>query len=113
MTASPVVGESRSRWWGGHHSPGRVILIVGWIVPAIVATFGMIVVPSRLNPGLSLGGIILSQMATWLPWAGWSLLVMWVADRVPSSAGASPGRLRCTSCFASLWSRDRSSSSTG
>jgi len=87
LSASPVVGEASPRWWGGHHSPGRVILIVGWIVPAIVATFGMIVVPSRLNPGLSLGGIVLSQMATWLPWAGWSLLVMWVADRVPFERG--------------------------
>ncbi len=87
LSASPVVGESRPRWWGGHHSPGRVILIVGWFVPAIVATFGMIVVPSRLNPGLSLGGIIVSQMFTWLPWAGWSLLVMWVADRVPFARG--------------------------
>lgn len=87
MTSAPVVGDARARWWGSHHSPGRVILIVGWSVPAIVATFGMIVVPSRLNPGLSLGGIILSQMATWLPWAGWSLLVMWVADRVPFERG--------------------------
>lgn len=87
MTAAPVMGGDRT-WWGlGHRSPGRVILIAGWIVPAIVATFGMIVVPSRLNPGLSLGGIILSQMATWLPWALWSMLVMWVADRVPLERG--------------------------
>ncbi len=47
----------------------------------------MVVVPSRLNPGLSLGEIVVSQLAVWLPWAGWSLLVTTVADRVPLQRG--------------------------
>jgi len=63
------------------------VLIVGWIVPALVASIGMVVVPSRLNPGLSLGEIVVSQLAVWLPWAGWSLLVTTVADRVPLQRG--------------------------
>ncbi len=87
MSASPAMGGSARRFGPGHYSPGRLILIFGWIVPAIVATFGMIVVPSRLNPDLSLVKIILSQMAVWLPWGAWSLLVMWIADRVPLERG--------------------------
>jgi hypothetical protein len=68
-------------------SPARLVLLFGWIVPALVATVGMVVVPSRLNPGLSLVGILLLQLAIWLPWAGWSWLVSAVADRFPLERG--------------------------
>jgi len=71
----------------GERSPARLVLLVGWVVPAIVATLGMIVVPSRLNPGLTVGQIAAAQLAIWLPWAGWSLLVTAVAERVPLERG--------------------------
>lgn len=68
-------------------SPARLVLIFGWIVPAFVASIGMVVVPSRLNPGLTLPEIVVAQMAVWLPWAGWSWLVTTVGDRVPLERG--------------------------
>jgi signal transduction histidine kinase len=64
-------------------SPARLVLILGWIVPGMVASAGMVVVPSRLNPDLSFVEIVVSQLAVWLPWAGWSWLVAAVSDRWP------------------------------
>ena len=78
----PVDGRSLTT-----QSPARLVLSLGWIVPGIVASFGMVIVPSRLNPGLTIGEIVLSQMAVWLPWAAWSFLVTRVADRVPLERG--------------------------
>jgi len=83
----PAMGDGDRRLPSRQRSPARLVLLFGWIVPALVASVGMVVVPSRLNPGLSLTGIALSQLAIWLPWAGWSWLVSAVADRVPLERG--------------------------
>ena len=88
--STPAIPQSRVP-----RSPARLVLIVGWIVPALVASIGMVVVPSRLNPGLTLGEIVISQLAVWLPWAGWSLLVTTVADRVPLQRGGVAKAMAC------------------
>lgn len=71
----------------GAHSPARLVLLLGWIVPGLVASAGMVVVPSRLNPDLTLLEIVVSQLAVWLPWAGWSWLVSAASDRWPMARG--------------------------
>ncbi len=68
-------------------SPARLVLLYGWLVPVVVATIGMVVVPARLNPDLPLAGIVAVQMAIWLPWALWSQLIIAVSDRVPMVRG--------------------------
>ncbi|MBK6458173.1 MAG: histidine kinase [Gemmatimonadetes bacterium] len=68
-------------------SPARLVLLYGWLVPVLVATIGMVVVPARLNPDLPLAGIVAVQMAMWLPWAAWSQLIIAVGDRVPLERG--------------------------
>jgi signal transduction histidine kinase len=61
----------------------RLLLLGFWLLPAAVATLGLRLVPSRLNPDLTLVEILVSQLLIWLPWAVWSTLIAAVSDRVP------------------------------
>lgn len=65
----------------------RLFLIAFWIAPALIGTFGFYLVPSRLNPDLSLGALLLSQLAMWGTWAIWSLIIWTVGSRVPFERG--------------------------
>lgn len=65
----------------------RALLVGFWLLPAAVATLGFRLVPSRLNPDLTLLELLASQLLMWLPWGGWSLLIVAVGDRVPLERG--------------------------
>jgi two-component sensor histidine kinase len=65
----------------------RLFLLAFWIVPALVGTLGFQLVPSRLNPDLSLGGLLLSQLGMWGTWSIWSMLTWSVGNRVPFDRG--------------------------
>lgn len=65
----------------------RALLIVFWLLPAAVATLGLRLVPSRLNPDLTLIEVLASQLLIWLPWAGWSALIVAVSERLPFERG--------------------------
>lgn len=65
----------------------RPALLLFWLLPAAVATLGLRLVPSRLNPDLTLGEILLSQLLIWLPWGAWTLLIAAVEERVPFERG--------------------------
>ncbi len=67
---------------------GRLLLLGFWLLPAAVATLGLRLVPSRLNPGLSLAEILIAQLAIWLPWGAWSMLIVAVGERVPLERGS-------------------------
>jgi hypothetical protein len=77
--------------------PGRAraVLFGFWLLPAAVATLGLRLVPSRLNPDLTLLEVLASQLLIWLPWGLWSLLITAVGDRVPFERG-SVGRALAT-----------------
>lgn len=70
-------------------SRGRVrLLLVGfWLLPAAVATLGLRLVPSRLNPDLTLVEIFASQLLLWLPWSAWSLAIVALGERFPLERG--------------------------
>jgi hypothetical protein len=65
----------------------RPALLLFWLLPAAVATLGLRLVPSRLNPELTLLEIILAQLLIWLPWGAWTLLIAAVQERVPFERG--------------------------
>ena len=65
----------------------RIGLLAFWAVPALVATLGMRLVPSRLRPDMSAGEILLIQLALWLPWGLSSFLIFAVGDRYPFERG--------------------------
>jgi sensor histidine kinase YesM len=65
----------------------RAALLLFWLVPAFMGTIGFRLVPSRLNPTLSTGAILLSQLGMWGGWALWTALTWMVGDRVPYRAG--------------------------
>jgi predicted membrane protein len=65
----------------------RLGLIAFWVVPALVATFGMQLVPSRLRPEMSAVEIFLTQLALWLPWGLCALVIFAVGDRFPFERG--------------------------
>jgi len=58
----------------------RRLLLGFWLVPAIVGTVGFVLVPSRLNPDLSLVGIVTMQLAMWGGWSLWTWLLWLVGD---------------------------------
>ncbi len=70
-TAGPV--QRLQRW-----------LLGFWIVPVLVGTLGFVLVPSRLNPGLSLAALFLAQIAIWGAWVGWTILLWRLGDRLAS-----------------------------
>lgn len=65
----------------------RLLLVGFWLLPAAVATLGLRLVPSRLNPELTLTEVLASQLLIWLPWAAWSTLITAVSDRLPFERG--------------------------
>jgi hypothetical protein len=65
----------------------RPALLLFWLLPAAVATLGLRLVPSRLNPELTLGEIFLSQLLIWLPWGVWTWLISAVDEYVPLERG--------------------------
>jgi signal transduction histidine kinase len=65
----------------------RHLLILFWILPAVVATLGLELVGLIYNPDLSLAEKFGSQLLMWLAWAGWSLLILAICDRVPLAEG--------------------------
>ncbi len=65
----------------------RYGLIAFWAVPALVATLGMQLVPSRLRPNMTSGQILIAQLALWLPWALSTILIFAVGDRFPFERG--------------------------
>lgn len=65
----------------------RLFLLIFWIVPALVGTLGFQLVPSRLNPDLSLGALLVSQLGMWGAWSVWSMVIWTVGDRAPFERG--------------------------
>ncbi len=65
----------------------RLFLLAFWVVPALVGTLGFRLVPSRLNPDLSLGALLLSQLGMWGSWSVWSMLIWAIGNRVPFERG--------------------------
>lgn len=65
----------------------RLLLVGFWLVPAAVATLGLRLVPSRLNPDLSLGAVLSAQLLIWLPWGLWSSLIVAAGERFPFERG--------------------------
>ena len=61
----------------------RYLLLGFWIVPALVGTLGFQLVPSRLNPELGVGALLVSQVGMWGMWGIWSIVIWAVGDRVP------------------------------
>ena len=66
---------------------GRLLLVGFWVLPAIIGTLGLALVPSRLNPDLSVPQLLVSQLLLWLAWGAWSLLIVSVGTRFPFSRG--------------------------
>jgi len=66
---------------------GRWLLLVFWVAPALVATLGMRLVPSRLRPDLSMTEVLGIQLVLWLTWGLWSFLVFALGDRFPFERG--------------------------
>lgn len=69
--------SARTRW----------LLLAFWIAPALVATLGMALVPSRLRPDLGLVSVFGIQLALWFGWGLWSLLLAEVGRRFPFERG--------------------------
>lgn len=65
----------------------RLFFLFFWIVPALVGTLGFQLVPSRLNPDLSLGALLLAQLCLWGVWGIWSVLIWTVGNRFPFDRG--------------------------
>jgi two-component sensor histidine kinase len=65
----------------------KLAMIAFWVLPSLVATVGMTLVPSRLRPDLSLSAVFLTQLALWIPWALWTFVVFAVGDRFPLRRG--------------------------
>ena len=65
----------------------RSLLVGFWLLPAAVATLGLRLVPSRLNPDLTFVELLTAQLLMWLPWGLWSLVIVAVSERVPLERG--------------------------
>lgn len=72
------------------HAPPRLrFLLLGfWLLPAAVATLGLRLVPSRLNPDLTLLEILAAQSLIWFAWGLWSAVIVAVGERVPFERGS-------------------------
>lgn len=66
----------------------RLLLVGFWLLPAAVATLGLRLVPSRLNPDLTFLEVLAAQLLIWLPWALWSQVIVAVGDRAPIERGS-------------------------
>jgi hypothetical protein len=65
----------------------RLFLLAFWVVPALVGTLGFRLVPSRLNPDLSLGALLVAQLGMWGAWSIWSMVIWAVGNRAPFERG--------------------------
>jgi hypothetical protein len=65
----------------------RFLLVGFWLLPAAVATLGLRLVPSRLNPDLTVVEILAAQLLMWLPWSLWSWMIVTVSERFPMERG--------------------------
>ena len=66
---------------------GRLVLLAFWILPALVATLGFKLVPSRANPDLSMVQSFAGQFVIWFSWGLWSLVILAAGDRFPFQRG--------------------------
>ena len=64
-----------------------LLLLLLWAVPAIVAGFGVLMVPYFNAPDIGYGGALLISLAHWAPWAVWALVVFALCDRFPLERG--------------------------
>lgn len=64
----------------------RLWLALFWVLPGLVGAAGLRLVPSILNPELSLGELLLLQLLIWSAWGGWSLVILAACDRLPINA---------------------------
>ena len=64
-----------------------LVLLLLWTIPAIVAGFGVLLVPYAAAPDLGYGGALLISLAHWAPWAVWALVIFAVCDRFPLERG--------------------------
>jgi signal transduction histidine kinase len=67
--------------------PRLLLLLLVWTVPAIVAGFGVLLVPYVAAPQMGYGGALLVSLAHWAPWAAWALVIFALCDRVPLERG--------------------------
>jgi hypothetical protein len=77
----------------------RIATVAVWVLPALVATLGLRLVPSRLNPDLGLLPILASQLLIWLPWGLWSAMIAALGERLPFERG---GLLRSLAAHTAL-----------
>ncbi len=64
-----------------------LLLFLVWIVPAVVAGFGVLLVPYAADPEMGYGGALLISLAHWAPWVPVTLAIFAVSDRVPLERG--------------------------
>lgn len=64
-----------------------LLLLLVWTIPAIVAGFGVLLVPYVAAPDLGYGGALLISLAHWAPWAAWALVIFALCDRWPLERG--------------------------
>ena len=66
----------------------RLLVLAFWLVPAIVATVGFQVVPSLYNPDIGVAAVFACQIAMWMSWGVWSLIILDAGNRFPFRRGA-------------------------
>jgi hypothetical protein len=64
-----------------------LLLLLLWAVPAIIAGFGVLMVPYFNAPDIGYGGALLISLAHWAPWLVWTLVVFALCDRFPLERG--------------------------
>lgn len=58
-----------------------------WVVPAVFAVIGFQIVPSLMNPGITIAELLASQLLVWFAWGLWSPLIIGVSNRLPFERG--------------------------
>ena len=66
---------------------GRQLLFLFWVVPALIAAFGMELVSVRYNPSLTFAEKFGAQLLMWEAWWVWSTLILEASRRVPLVRG--------------------------
>lgn len=65
----------------------KLLIPLFWLVPSVVATLGLQLVPIRYNPDLTFIEKFGSQVLIWEAWSAWSLLILAAGDRFPFERG--------------------------
>ncbi|HYW32232.1 MAG TPA: histidine kinase [Gemmatimonas sp.] len=65
-----------------------VILLGFWVLPALFGVIGFQLVPSALNPRITLLHLAASQLLIWFAWALWTPVIIRVSERVPFGRGS-------------------------